>query len=539
MISFELVLGITFVAFIATECWLSMRMHLDNYDRHDALANGSIAVMGALLNIAFKGIAFYYFRLLYDAAPVKIANGWVSLVVLFLLTDLLYYAFHYLGHKSRFFWASHVIHHSSEKFNLTTSLRSPITNSWFRFIFSTPLPLMGFDPAMIVLMDSVVLIYTFFIHTELVGKLGPLEYFLNTPSHHRVHHGRNPKYIDKNFGGVLILWDRLFGTFQAEVEKPEYGLTKPLRTHNPLQIVFHEWVDMTKDVLRARTARERWLHLLGRPGISIRNYFLHLRLPVLTVVARAVAFAGITFTASTVHGQSINELIAQGQQLEKVFKDEAAFEKYQTVLMIEPNYVVALVRSSRMLCNMGGRSKDKKFKKAQALKAKGFALRAIKLDGKNTDAHLCYILSLGILSEMADGPREKLENSKVIRKEADYILSIDPNYAPAYYILGKWHHALASLNSVERLFCNMFFGGVPDGASMDEAIRNYEKAIQLWPDYILFHYSKAMSLHWQGDNKKSALALEKALSLAPKDLEDPARLEKCRKLLTQVKSVNL
>jgi tetratricopeptide (TPR) repeat protein len=140
---------------------------------------------------------------------------------------------------------------------------------------------------------------------------------------------------------------------------------------------------------------------------------------------------------------------------------------------------------------------------------------------------------------MADGPREKLENARIIRKEADLILSLDPNYAPAYYILGKWHHALASLNGVERMFCNMFFGGVPEGASMDEAVRCYEKAIQLRPDYILFHYSKAMSLHWLGEHKKSAVVLEKALTLSPQDLEDPVRLQKCRKLLAQVKSPNL
>jgi sterol desaturase/sphingolipid hydroxylase (fatty acid hydroxylase superfamily) len=538
MINFELILGITFLVFIATECWLSMRMHLDNYDRLDAFANGTIAVMGAFLNIAFKGVAFCYFRFLYDASPLRFETGWLSMILLFLLTDLLYYAFHWLGHFSRFFWASHVIHHSSEKFNLTTSLRSPITNSWFRFLFSSPLPLLGFDPAMVVLMDSVVLVYTFFIHTELVGKLGPLEYVLNTPSHHRVHHGRNPKYIDKNFGGVLILWDKLFGTFQAEEERPVYGLTKPIRTTNPIKIVFHEWVDMTMDIIRARTLRARVLHLLGRPGISIREYLRLIRLPMLTVVARAVVVAGVA-CSSVMHAQSTQELIEHGQKLEKTFKDQAALEKYQQALAQEPRHEVALVRSSRVLCNIGGRSTDKKFKKAKALRARGYALEAIRLNHKNTEAHLCYILALGILSEMADGPREKLENARIIRKEADLILSLDPNYAPAYYILGKWHHALASLNGVERMFCNMFFGGVPEGASMDEAVRCYEKAIQLWPDYILFHYSKAMSLHWLGEHKKSAVALEKALTLSPQDLEDPVRLQKCRKLLAQVKSPNL
>ena len=539
MESLELILGITFLTCIVAECLVSWQLHLDNYDRKDALANATIAIAGAFINVAIKGMAYCYFQFINTHSPFQLDNTWANLIVLFLLTDFIYYAFHWLGHKSRFFWASHVIHHSSEKFNLTTSLRSPITNSWFRFLFSSPLPLMGFDPAMVVLMDSVVLIYTFFIHTELVGKLGVLEYFLNTPSHHRVHHGRNPQYIDKNFGGVLIVWDKLFGTFQAEAERPLYGLTKPLRTYNPLKIIFHEWLSMLSDIAWARTVREKLLYLLGKPGLTLNRMLSNVKLPTLHIVARAVALIGIVFFADVCWAQTAQQFIVQGQYLEKRFEDQAAYEKYQKALSIEPNNTFALVRSSRMLCNLGGRSINKKIKKSLALKAESIALKAIQLDEKNTDAHLCHILSLGIRSEMADSPREKLENAKIIKREADYILSLDQNYAPAYYILGKWHHALASLNSFERLVCNLLFGGVPEGSSMELAILNYEKAIQLWPDYILFYYSQALSLNWLSENHKTIIVLEKALSLAPKDLEDPVRLEKCRKLLARVRSVNL
>jgi tetratricopeptide (TPR) repeat protein len=354
-----------------------------------------------------------------------------------------------------------------------------------------------------------------------------------------VHHGKNPKYIDKNFGGVLIVWDKIFGTFQTEEERPQYGLTKPIYTNNPIKIIFHEWCSMFSDVAWAHTRREKLLCLLGKPGLTINTVIQKIKLPTLLIVARAVAFAGVICLTGGAYSQTAQQFIDQGQFLEKRFEDQAAYEKYQKALLVDPNNTFAMVRSSRMLCNIGGRSTNKKLKKSLAQEAEHIALKVIRIDDKNTDAHLCYILSLGILSEMADGSREKLENAKIIKREADFILSLDPSYAPAYYILGKWHHALASLNAFERLACNLLFGGVPEGASMNLAIQNYEMAIQLWPDYILFYYSQAMSLHWLGDNQKTIIALEKAISLPPKDQEDPVRLEKCRTLLEKAKSVNL
>lgn len=534
MISPELLLGISFVVFIAVECWLSMRMELHNYEAADSLANGAIAVAGAILNILFKGVAFGWFVFVHQATPFKIENGWFSLLILFLLTDLFYYVFHRLGHRSRFFWASHVIHHSSEKFNLTTSLRSPITNSWFRFLFSTPLPLLGFEPAMVVLMDSVVLVYTFFIHTELVNKLGVLEYFLNTPSHHRVHHGSNAQYIDKNYGAVFIIWDKLFGTFQAEVEKPVYGLTKQIRSNNPFKIVFHEWVGMVRDLVNSKTSHERFQYFFGAPGWSSIAVVKPYSPRTFRIVARIIGLLLLSGVPFTGYSQSANDWVAQGRLLEASHQDEKALVCYEAALKQEPANVPVLVRSARMLCNIGGRSKDKEFKRLHAAKAKAISLQAIALDKRNTEAHLNYTLALGMLSEMADSPREKLESARIIRTEIDIILSIDPQYAPAYYILGKWHYALASLNGFERWMCKLLFGGMPEGASMKEAVRCYDKAIQLWPDYILFHYSIAMSWHSLGEERKAVAALEKALVLPLKDLEDPGRLVKCRKLLNEI-----
>ncbi|MFI4946885.1 MAG: sterol desaturase family protein, partial [Burkholderiales bacterium] len=171
---------------------------------------------------------------------------------------------HRLSHEVNAGWASHVVHHQSEEYNLTVALRqSAIPVSW---VFYLPLALVGFPPQMFLVVSAIDTLYQFWIHTRLVGRLGPLEWVLNTPSHHRVHHGRNPRYIDRNHGGTLIVWDRLFGTFAEEREEPVYGITTPLASFNPLWANLHYWVEMW-DVAR-RTARplDRLRVLWARPG---------------------------------------------------------------------------------------------------------------------------------------------------------------------------------------------------------------------------------------------------------------------------------
>ena len=526
----ETVAGI-FILFISAEAILSACLDLDNYNGEDSIANFCIATANASLNLFLKGIAFAAYQFLEPYAPAHLGNQWWVWVLLFLFTDLFYYLFHVLGHKSRFFWASHVVHHSSEKFNLTTALRSGITNTPFRFMFSAPLVLIGFSPIAVILMDSLVLIYTFFIHSEVVGKLGWIEKIFNTPSHHRVHHGSDHEYVDKNFGAVLIFWDKLFGTFQSEVQRPVYGLTKPIRTYNPVKIAFGEWVSLIKDVNRAKNWGEKINYTFAKPGwnpslkplVYTRNTFL--------MMARAVAV--VLISIGPLQAQSIDEFINQGLQNEREWKDEAALKQYEAALKIQPNHTLALVRSSRMLCNIGGRSKDKEFKRSHAMKARQIALKAIQINHADKEAHLCYILSLGIMAEMADNPREKLANAKIIKREAEYILKLDSTFAPAYYILGKWHFAIASLSRIETMFCNLFFGGVPEGASIDEALRCYDKAIRFWPDYIVFYYGKALVLHYKGEETETITALKKALQLAPRDPDDHIRLQKCQRLLQQ------
>ena len=187
-----------------------------------------------------------------------IEMGPLSFIALMVAQDFCYYWFHRAAHRIRWCWASHVTHHSSERLNLSTAFRQsityPVSGMW---LFWLPLALMGFSPTHIVLVVAINLAFQFFVHTQAVGRLGWLEYVFNTPSHHRVHHASNGRYIDRNYAGVLIVWDKLFGSFVEEdpAVPCEYGIVKPVRTHNPLTLTFHEWRDMLRDATRRGTPR--------------------------------------------------------------------------------------------------------------------------------------------------------------------------------------------------------------------------------------------------------------------------------------------
>ena len=180
--------------------------------------------------------------------------------------DAIYYWNHRAMHESRWLWAIHVVHHSSERYNLSTALRQPVADAFGMFVPYSVMALAGFHPQLIETARGVNLLYQFWIHTETVGTLGPLEDVLNTPSHHRVHHGSNRRYIDRNHGSILILWDRLFGTFQREDEPVVYGLTSNIDTFNPARIATHEHADILRDVARARTWRDRLGYVFRGPG---------------------------------------------------------------------------------------------------------------------------------------------------------------------------------------------------------------------------------------------------------------------------------
>jgi sterol desaturase/sphingolipid hydroxylase (fatty acid hydroxylase superfamily) len=189
---------------------------------------------------------------------------WIVLAVL--IADLTYYWEHRIAHRVRLLWTQHAVHHSSRDYNIVTAVRFGPLESLWSFIAHIPMILVGFSPD--VVLGSVILVqaYQTWLHTELIGKLGPLEWVLNTPSHHRVHHGCDNKYLDKNYGGILIIWDRLFGSFQVEEERPRYGLTTDFDSQNPVKVWFSELPGLWRDIKRAKTGRELWGRLFGPPG---------------------------------------------------------------------------------------------------------------------------------------------------------------------------------------------------------------------------------------------------------------------------------
>ncbi len=187
-------------------------------------------------------------------------------VLCFIGVDFFYYWFHRASHRVAAIWATHVVHHQSEDYNLAVALRQSALQPAFSWAFYLPLAFIGFPPPMFALLLSINVLYQFWIHTKLIGKLGPLEWILNTPSHHRVHHGSDPKYLDKNHAGTLIIWDRMFGTFQEEEEPPTYGITKPLRSWNPIWANVHFWVDLYKLAQETPSFKDRLLIWVRPPG---------------------------------------------------------------------------------------------------------------------------------------------------------------------------------------------------------------------------------------------------------------------------------
>jgi len=199
------------------------------------------------------------------------AKGIMYWSLLFFAQDLAYYVLHCADHFCRFFWASHVTHHSSEKFNLAVAIRSSVFQPYYRFLYFIPLALVGFEALDIVFMYAATQVYGFWVHTETIGKLSRwFEFVFVTPSHHRVHHASNPEYLDANMGMVLIIWDRIFGTFRPELEsvKPVFGLTKNIRSHNPFFVVFHEWMAILKDVRRTNSLGNKLRYIFAPPGWS-------------------------------------------------------------------------------------------------------------------------------------------------------------------------------------------------------------------------------------------------------------------------------
>jgi sterol desaturase/sphingolipid hydroxylase (fatty acid hydroxylase superfamily) len=241
-----------FLGCIAWEAWYYHRRQIARYHWVDTLSNAGLALMhqGADLAANLLFIKTAYAWVYQHGAHLFPDSGW-SLLAAFLIQDFIYYFWHRVSHRVRWMWASHVTHHSSERLNLSTAFRQSLTyhlsGMWLAWL---PLAWIGFSPDIVILVVGLSLAFQFFVHTEVIGQLGWLEKVFNTPSHHRVHHAKNPQYIDRNYAGVLIIWDKLFGTFVPEQEKPVYGIVRQVKGHSIFRLTFHEWLAMWRDTLR-------------------------------------------------------------------------------------------------------------------------------------------------------------------------------------------------------------------------------------------------------------------------------------------------
>jgi sterol desaturase/sphingolipid hydroxylase (fatty acid hydroxylase superfamily) len=240
---------------------------LIGYERDDTRTSLTMGIGNVVINVGWKAVVVAAYAALYELTPLRLdPHDWWVWVLLFVADDVSYYWFHRVSHESRVFWASHVVHHSSRHYNLSTALRQTWVPMTY-FPFWLWLPLLGFAPWMVLLAQSWSLIYQFWIHTERIRRLPRwFEAVFNTPSHHRVHHGANEVYLDRNYAGILIVWDKLFGSFEPEGERVRYGLTKNIGTFNPLDVAFHEYRAIWRDLRMTAGWRRRAAVLLRGPG---------------------------------------------------------------------------------------------------------------------------------------------------------------------------------------------------------------------------------------------------------------------------------
>jgi sterol desaturase/sphingolipid hydroxylase (fatty acid hydroxylase superfamily) len=260
-----------FVILLVTEAIFTAIQKRDTYEWKDTFSSISLGLGNVLTGLVSKAAIFGLFMLVYQFSlfTLNAANLWV-LILAFFADDFSYYWFHRTSHHVGWFWASHVVHHSSQKYNLAAALRQTWTgNITGSFIFWIWMPLLGFHPILVMSLQAISLIYQFWIHTEVIHRLPPIiEFIFNTPSHHRVHHGTNLKYLDKNHAGVLIIWDRLFHTFKEEEERPTYGLTRNIGSFNPVTVAFKTWQILFRKAAASGSFKNALGYFIHPPGWS-------------------------------------------------------------------------------------------------------------------------------------------------------------------------------------------------------------------------------------------------------------------------------
>ena len=263
-----------YLIIIGVELLLSHLSSRKAYTLKDTLTNVYLMVANSVIDVLFRVIYVAILAMVFKHAVYQWHNPISYWLILLLAEDFLYYWLHRFDHEVRLFWAVHVTHHSSEQLNFSVGFRSSVFQPLYRFIYFIPLAWLGFAPLDIVFMYSATQIWGIFVHTEMINKMGWLEHVLVTPSHHRVHHASNAKYLDKNMGMFLIFWDKIFGTFQKELAEEayqpiRYGLTSNIKNKNAVNIIFHEWQQLWKDVLQKNISfTQRMGYLFGPPGYS-------------------------------------------------------------------------------------------------------------------------------------------------------------------------------------------------------------------------------------------------------------------------------
>ncbi len=257
-----------FFILIAIEIVAARVLERRVYRFADSFADLGCGMIEQLLGVLVKATLFAGYLTLYARARLLDLppDSWIVFSICFLSVDFLYYWFHRTSHEIGAFWAAHSVHHQSEEYNLSVALRQGAFQSFFSWIFYLPLAIVGFAPSTFITCSALNTLYQFWIHTRLIGKMGPIEWIFNTPSHHRVHHGRNPRYIDRNHAGVFIIWDRMFGTFVLETDEPVYGVVKPLASANPLWANFAGWADLCSVAARSTHFQDRLRPFIAAPG---------------------------------------------------------------------------------------------------------------------------------------------------------------------------------------------------------------------------------------------------------------------------------
>jgi sterol desaturase/sphingolipid hydroxylase (fatty acid hydroxylase superfamily) len=258
--------------FVILEWYISYRQNRQLYDKKETFGSICVGVGNVIINLALKLVLFTIIIWAYNLVPWRMYFEWWTIFPCYIIFDFFSYWAHRISHQQRFWWATHVVHHSGENYNLTVSFRL----SWvqdFKIIFFLPVALIGFHPLIFFIVNQIAVLFQFWVHTEYIRRLHPaIEFIFATPSNHRVHHGSQEKYINKNYGATFIIWDRMFGTYQPEEEQVIYGITSHLEEKaNPLYINFHEYVDMWNDIKGAKGLKKKLFFIFGDPLVIARE----------------------------------------------------------------------------------------------------------------------------------------------------------------------------------------------------------------------------------------------------------------------------